>query len=73
MAYRVDARETAAADATVAVKKAWHKPNVYVLTELSTISGAPTNKDHGDDPDLWENESHPDPTLRQKRYRPMSA
>ena len=52
-------------------RKPWHKPALYDLTELSRISGSPTNKQYPY-PALAEDESRPEPT-RAKKYRPISA
>ena len=50
-------------------KKPWHKPTIYLLTELGEISGAPTNKPAGNP--AGENEAHPDPYQINKNYRPL--
>ena len=54
-----------------ASKKPWHKPVFYVLSELSNVSGAPTDKMFTA-PAFAEDETNPDPTARQKQYRPLT-
>ena len=52
-------------------KMPWHKPTIYDLTELTGLSGSPTNKHHPST--LRREDETRTPTNRQKRYRPHTT